>query len=174
MQVRDQIVNIEPLVGRVSRPGRYVGGEWNEVRKDWDACSVRMALAYPDIYDIGMSNLGLGILYDLVNRQRWLPGRARLRALAGHGSRDAAPARRSGRLNPATRVRDFDLIGFSLSYEMDYTNILNMLDLAGVPVLAAERGRRRPDCAWPAAAARSTRSRWPISSTCLRSAKAKS
>ena len=61
--------NLEPTLGRVQKPARYTGGEWNSIVKDWDACDVRVALAYPDLYDIGMSNLGLGILYDIVNRR---------------------------------------------------------------------------------------------------------
>ena len=60
-------VEIEQLLARVTKPGRYTGGEWNSVTKDWDATTVRVALAYPDAYDIGMSNMGLGILYDLLN-----------------------------------------------------------------------------------------------------------
>ena len=62
-------VDIEHLLARVTKPGRYTGGEWNSVTKDWDAATVRIALAYPDLYDIGMSNMGLGILYGLLNDQ---------------------------------------------------------------------------------------------------------
>ena len=63
------IRNLEALFARVQKPARYTGGEWNSIVKDWDACDVRAAFAYPDLYDIGMSNLGLGILYDIVNRR---------------------------------------------------------------------------------------------------------
>ncbi|HZU75582.1 MAG TPA: TIGR03960 family B12-binding radical SAM protein [Dehalococcoidia bacterium] len=134
-----QIVEFERLLPRVMKPGRYTGGEWNQVVKDWDAAAVRIALAYPDVYDIGMSNLGLGILYDLLNRhERYLAER-----VYAPWADMEAEMRRSGTplwtLETHHAVRDFDVIGFSLSYEMDYTNILNMLDLAGVPVLAAER-----------------------------------
>src|SRR5688572_8947119 len=59
---------IETLLGRVSKPARYTGGEWNSITKNWDSMSVRFALAYPDNYDIGMSNMGLGILYDILNK----------------------------------------------------------------------------------------------------------
>ena len=61
--------NLESLFARVQKPARYTGGEWNSIVKDWDGCDVRVVLAYPDLYDIGMSNLGLGILYDIVNRR---------------------------------------------------------------------------------------------------------
>ena len=63
------MVPIEPLLARVSKPARYTGGEWNSITKDWEKTSVRVALAYPDVYDIGMSNTGLAILYDLLNRE---------------------------------------------------------------------------------------------------------
>src|SRR5579883_2194644 len=139
-----QIVEFERLLPRVMKPGRYTGGEWNQVVKDWDAAAVRIALAYPDVYDIGMSNLGLGILYDLLNRhERYLAER-----VYAPWADMEAEMRRSGTplwtLETHHAVRDFDVIGFSLSYEMDYTNILNMLDLAGIPVLAAERGDGDP------------------------------
>ena len=62
--------NLESLFARVQKPARYTGGEWNSTVKDWDACDVRVVLAYPDLYDIGMSNLGLGILYDIVGGYR--------------------------------------------------------------------------------------------------------
>ena len=61
--------SVDSLLTRVSKPARYTGGEWNSVTKDWDANPVRFALAYPDAYDIGMSNMGLGILYDILNKR---------------------------------------------------------------------------------------------------------
>jgi radical SAM family uncharacterized protein len=140
MSIHAEVVEIEPLLGRVTKPGRYIGGEWNQVAKDWGAASVRIALAYPDIYDIGMSNLGLGILYDLLNRNEEFLAE---RVYAPWADMEAE-MRRTGTplwtLETHHRVRDCDVFGVSLSYEMDYTNILNMLDLAGVPVKAADRG----------------------------------
>ncbi len=133
------IVAVEALLARVSKPARYVGGEWNSIVKDWDAVDVRIALSYPDVYDIGMSNLGLGILYDLLNRH----DRYAAERVNAPWPDMEAEMRRTGTplwsLETRHAMRDFDLIGFSLSYEMDYSNILNMLDLAGLPVLAAER-----------------------------------
>src|SRR5438132_6980655 len=64
------MIAIDALLGRVSKPARYTGGEWNSIVKDWDTAPVRIALAYPDVYDIGMSNMGLAILYDLLNREQ--------------------------------------------------------------------------------------------------------
>src|SRR5581483_7967171 len=122
----------------------YTGGEWNAVRKDWDACDVRCVFAYPDLYDIGMSNLGLGILYDIVNRR---DGMLAERVFAPWSDMEAL-MRAEGvplwSLESRRPLAEFDIIGFSLSYEGTYTNILNMLDLAGLPVLAAERDERHP------------------------------
>src|SRR5262249_43250810 len=67
-RVATTTVPIDSFLPGVTKPARYTGGEWNSIVKDWDACAVRIALAYPDVYDIGMSNLGLGILYDLLNQ----------------------------------------------------------------------------------------------------------
>jgi radical SAM superfamily enzyme YgiQ (UPF0313 family) len=137
-------VDIEPLLARVSKPARYTGGEWNTVVKDWGATPVRFLLAYPDVYDIGQSNLGLNILYDLLNKE---PDVLCERAYAPWPDMEAE-MRAAGTplwsLETRHAAREFDVIGFSLSYEMTYTNVLNMLDLAGVPVLADERGDEHP------------------------------
>jgi len=137
-------IRIDSLLPRVQKAARYTGGEWNAVRKDWDACDVRVAFAYPDLYDIGMSNLGLGILYDIVNRRE---GMLAERVFAPWSDMEAL-MRAEGvplwSLESRRPLAEFDIIGFSLSYEGTYTNILNMLDLAGLPVLAAERDERHP------------------------------
>jgi radical SAM family uncharacterized protein len=137
-------VDLEAILPRVSKPARYTGGEWNSVVKDWEVQAVRIALAYPDVYDIGMSNLGLAILYDILNRQPdvaaervyapWLDMEAEMRA-AG------LPLFSLETRHPLTQ---FDVIGFSLSCELTYSNVLNMLDLAGLPVLACERDESSP------------------------------
>ncbi|MHB8575027.1 MAG: TIGR03960 family B12-binding radical SAM protein, partial [Dehalococcoidia bacterium] len=133
------IVDIEPLLGRVTKPARYVGGEFNSIVKDWTSTEVRIALAYPDVYDIGQSNLGLAILYDLLNRHAEY---AAERVYTPWPDMEAV-MRESGTtlwsLETRHAIRDFDAIGFSLSYEMDYTNILTMLDLAGIPIHACDR-----------------------------------
>jgi radical SAM superfamily enzyme YgiQ (UPF0313 family) len=136
--------NLDSAFAKVQKPARYTGGEWISVVKDWDACDVRVVFAYPDLYDIGMSNMGLGILYDIVNRR---DGMLAERVFAPWSDMEAV-MRAGGiplwSLESRHRVRDFDAIGFSLSYEGTYTNILTMLDLAGLPVLAAERNDSHP------------------------------
>ncbi|MCC6381767.1 MAG: TIGR03960 family B12-binding radical SAM protein [Dehalococcoidia bacterium] len=135
---------IEQLLARVSKPARYTGGEFNSVTKDWREAPIRIALAYPDAYDIGMSNMGLGILYDILNR---IPDVAAERVYAPW--EDMEGVMRAERLplwSLETRhaLHEFDVVGFTLQYEMTYTNVLNMLDLGGIPVLAAERGDDHP------------------------------
>jgi radical SAM family uncharacterized protein len=135
---------IDQLLTRVSKPARYTGGEWNSVTKNWDATTVRIALAYPDAYDIGMSNMGLGILYDLLNKVEdvacervfapWDDMESEMR-------RDGVPLWSLETRNP---IREFDVLGFTLQYEMTYTNVLNMLDLAGIPVWSRERDDEHP------------------------------
>jgi radical SAM family uncharacterized protein len=141
MNVDDVLDRILP---NVSKPARYTGGEWNSVVKDWETCDVRWALAFPDIYEIGMSNLGLAILYDLLNRQA---GVLAERVYAPWVDMEQA-LRAAGlplfSLESRRPLAAFDVIGFSLPYEQLYTNLLNMLDLAGLPVLAAERDERHP------------------------------
>jgi len=136
--------NLDHIFPKVTRPARYTGGEWNSITKDWDAIDVKMALSYPDLYEIGMSNLGLVILYDLVNKEPkalaervyapWIDMEAEMR-------KAAIPL---FSLESRRPLKDFDIIGFSLSYELTYTNVLNMLDLAGIPVRAAQRNESYP------------------------------
>ncbi|MBA4179678.1 MAG: B12-binding domain-containing radical SAM protein [Anaerolinea sp.] len=136
--------SIDSLLTRVSKPARYSGGEWNSVTKDWRNASVRIALAFPDSYDIGMSNMGLGILYDLLNKVEDV---AAERVFAPWEDMEAE-MRREGTplwsLETRNRIRDFDILGFTLQYELTYTNLLNMLDLAGIPVWARERDESHP------------------------------
>ncbi len=138
------MTGLEGVLPRVSRPGRYTGGEWNSITKDWDAAEVRIALAYPDLYEIGMSNLGLAILYDLVNRQPHLLAE---RVYAPWSDMETE-MRQAGiplfSLESRRPLRDFDVFGFSLGYELTYTNVLNMLDLARIPVFTHEREREHP------------------------------
>ena len=135
---------IDQLLTRVSKPARYTGGEWNSVTKDWRSATVRIALAFPDNYDIGMSNMGLGILYDLLNK---IEDVASERVFAPWEDMEAE-MRREGSLlwslESRHAVRDFDILGFTLQYEMGYTNVLNMLDLAGIPIWSNERGEDHP------------------------------
>ncbi|MCL7455110.1 MAG: TIGR03960 family B12-binding radical SAM protein [Anaerolineae bacterium] len=138
----DQI--LARILPQVSKPARYTGGEWNSIVKDWEATEVRWALAFPDLYDLGMSNHGLAILYDRLNSAE---GVLAERVFAPWVDMEAA-MRASGlrlfSLESRRPLADFDIIGFSLPYEQLFTNLLNMLDLAGLPVLAAERDERQP------------------------------
>ncbi len=130
---------LDRILPQVSKPARYTGGEWNSVVKDWGQVEVKIALAYPETYEVGMSNLGLMILYDILNRQENLLAE---RVYAPWIDLEEA-MREAGlplfSLESRRPLSDFDIIGFSLPYELNYTNVLNMLDLAGLPLLASER-----------------------------------
>ena len=132
-------LSVDSLLTRVSKPARYSGGEWNSVTKDWGNVAVRIALAFPDNYDIGMSNMGLGILYDLLNK---VDDVAAERVFAPWEDMESE-MRRVGTplwsLETRHAIRDFDVLGFTLQYELTYTNLLNMLDLSGIPFWAHER-----------------------------------
>lgn len=139
--------SIDNILRGVTKPARYAGGEWNTQIKDWDTTSVRVALAYPDIYEIGMSNLAIPILYDLINRQRGV-----LTERVYTPWVDMEKALRETRLplfslETKHPIKDFDILGFSLGYELTYTNVLNMLDLSGIPIMA--RDRDRYDASYP-------------------------
>lgn len=138
------MVDIDGLLPRVTKPARYTGGELNSVRKEWDSVSARVALIYPDLYEVGMSNLGLQILYDLVNRE---PDLLAERAYAPWIDMEALMRERGVplfSLESRRPLREFDLLGFSLSLELTHTNALNLLDLAGLPVLASQRDGHHP------------------------------
>ena len=138
------LIRLEHVLPTVRKPGRYVGGEYNSVVKDWAATPTRVCLAFPDIYDLGMSNLGLAILYDLLNA---LPGVLAERTYMPWV--DMLAAMREARLplyslESKRALADFDILGFSLPYEQLYTNLLEMLDLAGLPLRAGDRDGRHP------------------------------
>ncbi|MEG1426416.1 MAG: TIGR03960 family B12-binding radical SAM protein [Oscillospiraceae bacterium] len=130
---------VEKVIESVEKPGRYVGGEVNSVVKDKNAVDVRFAFCFPDIYEIGMSHIGLKILYGIFNRldHCWcervfapapdMEEKMRENHIPLYGLESGDP------------IADFDFIGFTLQYELSYTNILTMLDLAGVPLFASER-----------------------------------
>ena len=134
----------DSILHKVTKPARYTGGEWNSIVKDWQTAKVKIALAYPDLYEIGMSNLALPIFYDLLNKQPvvlaervyapWVDMEATMRQAS-------IPLLSLESKHPLT---EFDIIGFSLGYELTYTNVLNMLALAGIPVLARERNNSHP------------------------------
>ncbi len=135
---------LEPLLLKVQKPIRYVGGEYNSVVKDKAGIRTRMALCFPDNYEIGMSHLGLKILYSLINAREdcwaervyapWPDMEALMRE-------NHIPLYGLESLDP---LKEFDFLGFSLQYELSYTNILNMLDLAGIDPLAENRTNDDP------------------------------
>ena len=137
-------MDLDRLLSGVTRPARYTGGEWNAIVKDWDSAVLRVALAYPDVYDVGMCNLGLAIIYDLLNG---LPGVLADRVFSPWADMEKR-LRDEGvplfGLESRRALSEFDVVGFSLGYELTYTNALNMLDLAGIPLLASERGEEHP------------------------------
>jgi len=128
----------------IARPSRYMGGEINAVRKDPSRTEVSIALAFPDVYEVGMSHLGLKILYEILNREEWLSAE---RVFCPWVDMEAA-LRRLNRpltaLESGRPLAQFDLVGFSLQHELCYTNVLNMLDLSGIPLLARDRTEIHP------------------------------
>ena len=135
---------LDRILLRVQKPGRYVGGELNSIVKDWGEITTRVAFIFPDIYDIGVSNVGLKILYDQVNQREdalaerayapWLDMEALMRE-------HEIPLYTLESKRP---LADFDILGISLPYETLYTNTLNVLDLAGIPVRSEERDETHP------------------------------
>ena len=127
------------ILTAVQKPARYTGGEWGEVKKDLPQTRVRVAFCFPDTYEIGMSNLGMRILYGVMNQ---MDGVWCERVFAPWGDMEAEMRKNQlllWALESQTNVRDFDMIAFTIGYEMAYSNILNMLDLAGVPLHAKDR-----------------------------------
>lgn len=133
---------LDKLYAAVEKPARYLGGEWNEIMKD--EAALRFAMCFPDVYEIGMSHLGSRILYHVLNEQPeiacervyapWTDMEQQLRA-------EKLPV---FSLETKRGLHEFDVVGFSLLYEMCYTNILTMLDLSGIPFRAADRGEDMP------------------------------
>ena len=134
----DQSV-LDRILPTVQKPGRYTGGEYNSVVKDWDVIDVKVALAFPDVYDLGMSNLGLAILYDILNKAEDVLAE---RVYVPWPDMEAA-LRQAGlplySLETRHPLRDFDLIGITLPYEQLYSNVLTLLDLGGMPLLSENR-----------------------------------
>ena len=135
---------LEKMLRKVEKPARYTGGEVNSVKKDPEQVSVRFGFAFPDTYEIGMSYMGMQILYNILNRNEKI-----------YCERIFAPAedmealmREEGRklfaLETFTPVDELDIVGFTLQYELSYTNVLNILDLSGIPLHSADRGEDFP------------------------------
>src|SRR5580658_888549 len=132
------------FVHLVQKPARYLGGEFGSRPKDWDSAEARVCLAFPDVYDIGMSHLGFKILYKLLNDD---PRTLAERAYAPWIDMEAELRARGLPLvtcESARPLSDFDVVGFSLQFELTYTNVLTMLDLGGIPLRSEARGDDDP------------------------------
>ena len=132
------------FIGHVKRPAQYLGGEPGQIKKDWSTVNATFCLAFPDLYEVGMSHLGYKILYDVINKDpRFLAERAyapwfdMVDALRTHNERLRS-------LESARSLCDFDVVGFSLQFELTYTNVLLMLDLGGIPRFSHDRGEDDP------------------------------
>ncbi len=137
-------MDLGELLLTVQKPARYTGGEWNSVKKEWAPDAVKVLLAFPDVYDVGMSYLGMRILYGLINKR----DDALCERVFAPWPDFEALLRNNGICLPSLEskkpLKEFDIVGFSLAYELTYTNVLNMLDLGGVPVRASGRGDNDP------------------------------
>lgn len=134
----------EHILSQVKKPARYTGGEWNSIRKDWDKTEIKTVFAFPDVYEVGMSHLGLHILYNIVNSR---PDALMERVFAPWP--DMADQMRENNLplfalESQRPVKNFDITAFTLQYEMSFTNILYMLSLAGIPLRSEQRNEGDP------------------------------
>ena len=155
----------------IDKPARYIGGEVNSVMKDPSQVDIRFAMCFPDVYEISMSHLGIQILYDMFNRREdvWCE-----RVFSPWVDLDRVMREKKiplFALESQDPVKEFDFLGITLQYEMSYTNILQVLDLSGIPLHTPATGRRRTPSSSAAAPAPTTRSRWQISSTSFISAR---
>ncbi|MTI58743.1 MAG: TIGR03960 family B12-binding radical SAM protein [Firmicutes bacterium] len=135
---------LEGLLYRVTKPSRYIGNEWNVIKKDWQPDLTKVVMAFPDLYEIGMSHLGLKIIYHLLNQQGDILCE---RAYAPWTDMEDLMRKEEiplFSLENRREIRDFDIFGFTLQYEMSYTNILNMLDLANIPLYSRDRDEAYP------------------------------
>lgn len=137
-------MNLEFLLSKVEKPSRYIGGEINTFNKVVDEETIRFCFAFPDVYEVGMSHLGMQIIYRLLNEQKNVFCERVFSPWA-----DMEKCLRENQVKPftlesKTPIDECDIIGFTLQYELSYTNILNMLDMAQIPLLASERTENEP------------------------------
>ena len=135
---------VERILPTVIKPGRYVGGELNQTVKPWDSVQTHVALVFPDIYDLGQSNLGIAILYDILNQREDV---AAERAFSPWVDMEAALRAHDiplFSLENKRALHEFDIIGVSLPYETLYTNFLNILDLSRIPLNGRDRTNDHP------------------------------
>jgi len=135
---------IENLLYRVEKPGRYIGNEINSYKKDLDKVSVRFGFCFPDVYEVGMSHLGMHILYNLKNE---IEDFYCERVFAPWGDMEEEMRKNNIELftlETFSPIKELDILGFTLQYELSYTNILNMLDLGNIPLLSKDRDEKFP------------------------------
>lgn len=144
LMIIDLVNRIEDILPMVSKPTRYMGNELNMIKKDLNQVKLKFALAFPDVYEVAMSHLGIKILYHLLNERE---DTAAERVYAPWVDMEEKMREHNlplFTLENRAKVADFDILGFTLQYEMSYTNILNMLDLAGIPLRSKDRGEEFP------------------------------
>ena len=139
--VNEKIEQILPLV---RKPARYIGNELNSVHKEWDSVSLRIALAYPDLYEVGMSNYGIQILYNILNSQKDVLAERVFCPALDFSEQLTTNSLPLFSLESTRPIGDFDLLGFSIGHELTYTNILLMLKLSGIPFYSKDRNDTHP------------------------------
>lgn len=161
MIMSEKLALTDDILMKIEKPERYIGNEVNSVVKDRSRVKLRFAMCFPDVYEIGMSHLGIQILYDMFNSMEdvWCE-----RVYSPWVDLDAVMREQHiplFALESQDPIKEFDFLGITLQYEMCYTNILQVLDLAQIPINAVDRGRIAPSSS-EAAPARTIRNRWRI------------
>ena len=128
----------------LNRPARYLGGERGSISKNWTEVDVTFALAFPDVYEVGMSHIGSAILYRVLNDTPWIAAERSYTPWPDREAQLRSDGKRLTSLESGRDLADFDIIGFSLQYELCYSNVLMMLDLAGLPMRASARSAQAP------------------------------
>ncbi len=136
--------DLEDILRKVEKPGRYLGGEWNAVKKDPNRVSMKVALAFPDLYEVGMSYLGQKILYHILNTQPDILAERVFAPWKDFEREMKAKNMPLFSLENRIHLDKFDIVGFSLLYELNYSNILTMLSLGRIPLFSRERGLESP------------------------------
>ncbi len=134
----------ETSLYQLKRPARYLGGELGSIVKDWSSVDITFAMAFPDVYEVGMSHIGSAILYQALNETPWIAAERSYTPWPDREAQLRAAGEPLTSLESGRPLADFDIIGFSLQYELCYTNVLCMLDLAGLPLRASERNEQSP------------------------------
>jgi len=141
-KINDEV--LAKILMQVIKPARYIGGEWNEIKKDPTSAEVKIALAFPDTYELGMSSIGLRILYKIINSQPHLLAERVFAPWTDLEQKLRTSKLPLYSLENKLPLFQFDIIGFSLLYELNFTNVLTMLDLGGIRLFSAERSAKDP------------------------------